>query len=85
MIHSFPAAVRFSGVSFSYNFGYALFGGVTPLLVSLLSHFDRFAPAYYVAVVAMIGLGATVVASEMNRLRYISESGNDLKTWSVLE
>jgi MFS family permease len=64
MIHSFPAAVRFSGVSFSYNFGYALFGGVTPLLVSLLSHFDRFAPAYYVAAVAVIGLGATIVTTK---------------------
>jgi MFS family permease len=75
MIRSFPATVRFSGVSFSYNFGYALFGGVTPLLVSLLSHFDRFAPAYYVAVVAVIGLGATVIATAMNHLRYTPEIG----------
>jgi len=64
MIQSFPAPVRFSGVSFSYNFGYALFGGVTPLLVSLLIHFDRLAPAYYVAVVAVIGLGATIAGSK---------------------
>jgi len=64
MIHSFPGAVRFSGVSFSYNFGYALFGGVTPLLVSLLIHFDRFAPAYYVAAVAVIGLGATIAGTK---------------------
>jgi MFS family permease len=85
MIHSFPAAVRFSGVSFSYNFGYALFGGVTPLLVSLLSHFNRFAPAYYVAAVAVIGLGAMIIATDMNRLRYSSEIGNDLKIRSVVE
>jgi MFS family permease len=63
LIRSFPATVRFSGVSFSYNFGYALFGGVTPLLVSLLVHFDRLAPAYYVAAVAVIGLGATIIAT----------------------
>jgi MFS family permease len=64
MIHSFPGPVRFSGVSFSYNVGYALFGGLTPLLVSLLSHFDRLAPAYYVAAVAVIGLGATMIATK---------------------
>ena len=63
MIRSFPAAVRFSGVSFSYNLGYALFGGVTPLLISLLVHVDRLAPAYYVAAVAVIGLGATIMAT----------------------
>jgi MFS family permease len=64
MIHSFPGRVRFSGVSLSYNFGYALFGGVTPLLVSLLSHFDRLAAAHYVAGVAVIGLVATILGTK---------------------
>jgi hypothetical protein len=41
-----------------------LFGGVTPLLVSLLSHFERFAPTYYVAAVAVIGLVATMIATK---------------------
>jgi hypothetical protein len=41
-----------------------VFGGVTPILVSLLVHFDRIGPAYYVAVVAVIGLGATIAASK---------------------
>jgi MFS family permease len=62
MTRSFPTEVRFTGVSFSYNLGYALFGGVTPMLVSLLVHLDRIAPAYYVAVVTVIGLGATILA-----------------------
>ena len=62
MTRSFPTAVRFTGVSFSYNLGYALFGGITPMLVSLLVHLDRIAPAYYVAVVAVVGLGATILA-----------------------
>jgi len=34
MVRAFPSPVRFSGVSFSYNISYAVFGGVTPLLVS---------------------------------------------------
>jgi MFS family permease len=62
MIHAFPTLIRFSGVSFSYNFAYALFGGLTPLLVSWLAHFDRMGPAHYVAAATVVGLGATLMA-----------------------
>ena len=62
MIHAFPTSIRFSGVSFSYNFSYALFGGLTPLFVSWLAHCDRSGPAHYVAAVTIIGLGATLTA-----------------------
>jgi hypothetical protein len=62
MVRAFPPAVRFSGLSFSYNVAYAVFGGMTPLLVSWLVHFDRMAPVWYVAGVAVIGLAALLVA-----------------------
>jgi MFS family permease len=62
MVRAFPASIRFSGVSFSYNVAYALFGGLTPLLVSWLAHLDRTGPAYYVAAVTLVGLGATLSA-----------------------
>jgi hypothetical protein len=62
MIHAFPTSIRFSGVSFCYNFSYALFGGLTPLVVSWLAHFDRIGPAHYVAAVTVVGLGATLMA-----------------------
>jgi MFS family permease len=62
MICAFPASIRFSGVSFSYNVAYALFGGLTPLLVSWLVHFDRIVPAHDVAASAIAGLAATVLA-----------------------
>jgi MFS family permease len=62
MVRAFPAPIRFSGVSFSYNVAYALFGGLTPLLVSWLAHLDRTGPAYYVAAVTLVGLGATLSA-----------------------
>jgi MFS family permease len=62
MIRAFPASIRFSGVSFSYNFAYALFGGLTPLLVSWLVHLDRIMPAHYVAAATVVGLAATVMA-----------------------
>ena len=31
----FPAPVRFSGLSFSYNVSYAIFGGLTPVVLTL--------------------------------------------------
>src|SRR5690606_2295818 len=36
MVKAFPAVVRFSGLSFSYNLAYAIFGGITPMVVPLL-------------------------------------------------
>lgn len=58
MVQAFPAATRFTGVSFSYNLAYAIFGGITPLLVSLLMATNRHAAAHYVAAVVVIGMGA---------------------------
>ena len=48
MVKAFPAVVRFSGLSFSYNLAYAVFGGLTPILVSLLLKWNPLGLAYYV-------------------------------------
>lgn len=55
MVNAFPARVRFSGVSFCYNTAYAVFGGTTPLFISLLLQYDRLAPAHYVALATLVG------------------------------
>jgi MFS family permease len=55
MVRVFPSAVRFTGVSFSYNVACAVVGGITPLLVSWLAHLNRFSPAHYIAVTAIFG------------------------------
>jgi MFS family permease len=62
MIHSFPASIRFSGVSFCYNLAYALFGGLTPGLVPWLAHINRLGPAHYIAGVTVAGLAAIMMA-----------------------
>jgi MFS family permease len=56
-VKAFPAAVRFSGLSFSYNVAYAVFGGLTPVLVSLLLPLDKLAPAHYVEALSVLGIG----------------------------
>jgi MFS family permease len=62
MVRSFPDAVRFSGVSFSYNLAYSISGGLTPLLVLSLANISYVGPACYVAVTAMAGLCAILAA-----------------------
>jgi MFS family permease len=62
MVVAFPPAVRFSGLSFSYNIAYALFGGLTPPLIGgLVKRFGPLAPAHYVAFAALIGIGCAAV------------------------
>ncbi len=56
-VMSFPPRVRFSGLSFSYNVAYAVFGGLTPIMVSLLLPLDKLAPAHYVAALSLLGVG----------------------------
>ncbi|MGC8100198.1 MFS transporter [Metapseudomonas otitidis] len=58
MVKAFPPVVRFSGLSFSYNLAYAIFGGLTPMVVSLLMKWDPLGPAYYVA--ALCGLAVFI-------------------------
>ncbi|CAJ1779386.1 Fosfomycin resistance protein AbaF [Aeromonas salmonicida] len=57
MVNAFPAVVRFSGLSFSYNVAYAIFGGLTPMLVTLWMKNDVLAPSHYV--VSLSADGAT--------------------------
>jgi MFS family permease len=56
-VRLFPPVVRFSGLSFAYNVAYAVFGGLTPVLVSVLLRFDALAPAHYVAALCAVGVG----------------------------
>lgn len=56
-VAAFPAPVRFSGLSFSYNVAYAVCGGATPVLLTLAMRRDPLAPAQYLAAMAVVGMG----------------------------
>ncbi|OTA21440.1 alpha-ketoglutarate permease [Xenorhabdus beddingii] len=56
MVNSYPPEIRFSGISFSYNLAYAIFGGLTPILVTLLLKYTPLAPAYYMLALSVIGI-----------------------------
>jgi MFS family permease len=62
LVRAFPPPVRFSGVSFSYNISYAVFGGVTPIFVAWLAQLNPINPAHYIAAVSLVGIAATFMA-----------------------
>src|SRR5215469_225818 len=62
MVKMFPPAVRFTGVSFSYNIAYAVFGGITPVLVARLAQLNPLGPAHLIACVGAVGLLAILLA-----------------------
>ncbi len=54
MVRAFPAPVRFSGLSFSYNISYAVFGGLTPIAVTTMLAVNPMAHAWYLLFVAAL-------------------------------
>ncbi|WP_354010179.1 MFS transporter [Endozoicomonas lisbonensis] len=54
----FPVIVRYSGIAFCYNAGYALFGGLTPVIaMALIGWSDNLqAPAWYLMTSGGLGL-----------------------------
>ncbi|MBY4896977.1 MFS transporter [Cupriavidus sp. AU9028] len=62
LVHAFPAKVRFSGLSFSYNVSYAIFGGLTPMVVTLMMKQDPLAPAHYVVALCLLGMVTALFA-----------------------
>jgi hypothetical protein len=61
LVNAFPAALRFSGLSFSYNVSYAIFGGLTPVVLPLWIARDALAPGHYMAVLAALGAALAFV------------------------
>jgi hypothetical protein len=57
MVRAFPARVRFSGLSFSYNISYAIFGGMTPIAVTTLLAVNPMAHAWYLLFIAALTVG----------------------------
>ncbi|MEO8010324.1 MAG: MFS transporter [Dokdonella sp.] len=67
MVNAFPAPIRFSGISFSYNVAYAIAGGSTPLLVTLWLRTEPNAAVYFVAAACVAGVSASAIGSRQWR------------------
>lgn len=56
MIKMFPPAIRFTGISFSYNVAYAIVGGLTLPVVQWLSSYSPIGAMYYILLLCVVGL-----------------------------
>ncbi|MCT6881421.1 MAG: MFS transporter, partial [Snodgrassella alvi] len=56
MIKMFPPAIRFTGISFSYNVAYAIVGGLTLPVVQWLSSYSPIGAMYYILPLCVVGL-----------------------------
>ncbi|MEM6160311.1 MFS transporter [Erwinia sp. P6884] len=72
MVTAFPAEVRFTGISFSYNVAYAIFGGLTPIFVTLIMRLTPMGPAWYVLGLATLGFFLGIYLQRENRSRVLS-------------
>jgi len=79
MVRAFPAHVRFSGLSFSYNVSYAIFGGLTPIAVASLLPINPMAHAYYLlfisALAFLLGIYLTLNGGRIEAAAGIEELG----------
>ncbi|RZG47758.1 MFS transporter [Acinetobacter wuhouensis] len=66
MVKMFPAQIRFSGISFSYNVAYAIAGGLTLPLVQWLSLYSDIGAMYYIFALCMI----TIITSLFYRKKF---------------
>ncbi|APJ03526.1 MFS transporter [Silvanigrella aquatica] len=58
LAESFPAKIRYSGASLSYNLAFGVFGGFTPLIATTLidQTGSKVSPAFYMILVAVVAL-----------------------------
>ena len=56
MVGLFPADIRVSGISFTYNIAYALWASTTPLMLIALMPWSPWVCVAYVAVMGCVGL-----------------------------
>ena len=63
LIDLFKQDVRYTGIGFSYNIGFAIFGGLTPMIVfgTIKASGDKLAPAYILIAGAIIILIAMII------------------------
>lgn len=63
-VEIFDSKTRFTSAAFSYNLGYAIFGGTAPIIGTAMVNFTGlpYAPAFYVIFLATIVLGFIFVA-----------------------
>ena len=77
IVELFPVAIRYSGMALSYNLGFAIFGGVTSLLMTALYKLtgDPLTPFYFLLFGYMITFfGVINLKPDRNSIRNIFQN-----------
>ncbi|MNV72787.1 hypothetical protein D3C71_1659010 [compost metagenome] len=60
MVNLFPARIRVSGISFTYNIAYAIWASITPLLLIGLMPWSPWICVMFCAVMGVVGMSAAL-------------------------
>ena len=73
-VAAFPAPIRFSGLSFSYNVAYAICGGATgPWITGLLyDHTGNYLAAFWIALVMSVLSAAAIFIAAPRKVRAVA-------------
>ena len=75
MVRAFPANIRFSGLSFSYNLSYAIFGGLTPLFLGIVNKINPLSASYYIVLLSLVGIGCGLFFKTWKKKQLITAAG----------
>ena len=69
MLESFSTQIRYTGLSFGFNIGVAIFGGTTPLIATWLIEItgNSTAPAFYIMLFAIVALLTSIYIQDKRR------------------
>lgn len=69
MVEFFPTAVRYTGFSLSYNIGFAVLGGLSPLIVTLLFNFTHnpLVPGFYLTLGGLVCLWSAICMQDKSQ------------------
>jgi MHS family proline/betaine transporter-like MFS transporter len=76
-VENCPIDIRYSGIGFAFNAGNAVFGGMTPLVISFIAtNINSIAPAYYLMACGCISLLAILTLLPKNAVEKMGEVNN---------
>jgi MHS family proline/betaine transporter-like MFS transporter len=69
MVEAFPTQIRYTGLSFGFNIGLAIFGGTCPLIATWLIEVTKnnIAPSFYIMLFAAFSLLTSICIQDKRR------------------
>jgi VIT1/CCC1 family predicted Fe2+/Mn2+ transporter len=68
MYNLFPIEVRCRGIILCYTFGFSIFGGFTPIVLTLIAKQSPYFPAMLItAVSAITGIGFKILCTQLDK------------------